>query len=90
MAYRHKCSAIIWCTSRTQPQDAARQALEWARDTARLLASEYGHSVELACDADELAKQAEACAKQAGGVLVVAAWEEDGEALDVRAEPAGQ
>ena len=86
MACRYQ--KAFYCDSRTQPWDAARQAQEWALDTARLLSSENGREVAVAWHPGAWLERAEACAKQAGGVLVVAAWEEDGEALDVRATTA--
>jgi len=89
MAYRHKYSATVWCDSCTQPRDAARMALEWVAETITMLESESGRDVELACDADELEKQAESCAKQGGGVVVRAEWDE-GAQLKAWAETAGQ
>ena len=86
---KHKYSAIVWCDSRTQPRDAARMALEWVAETITMLESESGRDVELASDPDALAAQAEACAKQGGGVVVRAEWDE-GAQLKAWAEPAGQ
>ena len=87
MAYRQETT--IMCDGLTQPRDAALRAREWALDTARLLSSENGREVAVAWHPAAWTERAEACAKQAGGVIVTAEWDE-GEALEVRAEPAGQ